>query len=395
MSLELGGKSPFIVFADADLDAAAAASMGAVWGASGQVCTCGDANPRPPVDLRRLGQPDRRCGRRTSRSDRRWIRRRRWVRCVSAAQLERIEKYVTIGQEEGAELVLGGHRVGERGFYHEPTVFTGVRNDMRIAQEEIFGPVMGILPFSTEEEAYRIANDVSFGLAAGVWTSDLDRSQRAAQGAEGRHRLDQHLSDGLSERALRRDEALRPWSSARRDLGRGDDHPQERVDGGPLMDHDALQLLQDRLDVADAIYRYASTIDTWDADGLRAVLADDLWAQYGNTDPVVGGDAVAEWIGGATADYIWQHHLLSVYHSEIDGDTATALVYHTSRQLPTDDPATITLLVGRYHLQLRRGPNGWQISRLVLELLWAAKERDDTGMLAVLGGHGPHPTTRR
>jgi acyl-CoA reductase-like NAD-dependent aldehyde dehydrogenase len=100
---------------------------------------------------------------------------------VSASQLERIKKYVAIGQDEGAELVLGGSQVGEQGYFHEPTVFTGVRNDMRIAQEEIFGPVMGILPFRDEDEAYRIANDVSFGLAAGVWTNDLRRAQRATR----------------------------------------------------------------------------------------------------------------------------------------------------------------------------------------------------------------------
>jgi hypothetical protein len=152
-----------------------------------------------------------------------------------------------------------------------------------------------------------------------------------------------------------------------------------------------LQLLQDRLDVADTIYRYASCIDTWDEKGLRAVLADDLWAQYGNADPISGGDTVAAWIAEATTDLIWQHHLLSVYHTEIDGDTAKALTYHTSYQLAKDDPDTVRVLVARYHQQLRRGANGWQLSRIVFEILWGERRQDSTGFLAEVGGRGPHP----
>jgi len=153
----------------------------------------------------------------------------------------------------------------------------------------------------------------------------------------------------------------------------------------------AEQLLQDRLDVADAIYRYASTIDTWDTEGLRAVLADDLWAQYGNAEPIAGGDTVAEWIASATKDLAWQHHLLSVYHTDIDGDTANALTYHTSYQLPKDDPTTVFVLVGRYHQQLRRGTKGWQLTRIVFEILWGERRQDTTGYLAEVGGSGPHP----
>src|SRR5918995_912614 len=151
----------------------------------------------------------------------------------------------------------------------------------------------------------------------------------------------------------------------------------------------AIRALQDRMDITDVLYRYASTIDRFDLDGLRNVLADDLWAQYGNAEPVEGGDAVASWIGEAIATVVWQHHLLSVYHVEVDGDRARALVYHTSHQVFDDAPETAKLLVGRYHNELRREPDGWRISRLVLDILWGEEKADSTGYLALIGGRGP------
>jgi ketosteroid isomerase-like protein len=150
-----------------------------------------------------------------------------------------------------------------------------------------------------------------------------------------------------------------------------------------------LQSIQDRLGINDALYRYASTIDAFDLDGLRKTLADDVWAQYGNADPVFGGDAVAAWIAEAIAPVVWQHHLVTVYHVEVTGDEASALVYHTSHQVFENEPETAKLLVGRYHNKLRREPSGWKISKLVLELLWGEAKQDTAGYLASVGGRGP------
>jgi hypothetical protein len=103
----------------------------------------------------------------------------------------------------------------------------------------------------------------------------------------------------------------------------------------------------------------------------------------------VGGDAVASWIGEYNATVVWQHHLLSVYHVDVDGDDAKALVYHTSYQVFEDAPEAAKLLVGRYHVELRREPGGWRISRLLFDLLWGEERTDATGYLELVGGRGP------
>jgi ketosteroid isomerase-like protein len=150
-----------------------------------------------------------------------------------------------------------------------------------------------------------------------------------------------------------------------------------------------LEAIQDRLDITDTQYRYASCIDRRDIAGVRAILADDLWAQYGNDDPMEGGDTVAQWIDEATKDCVWQHHLLSVYHVDVAGDQAKVLVYHTSYQMTATNPGVVNMLVARYHNEFRRAQDGWKISRLVFEILWAEQRTDTAGFLASLGGPGP------
>ena len=154
------------------------------------------------------------------------------------------------------------------------------------------------------------------------------------------------------------------------------------------IDQAALQALQDRTEISDVLYRYSSAVDSFDSDGLRGVLADDIWAQYGNGEPVRGGDTLAAWIVEATASVVWQHHLLNVYHVTIDGDQASTLSYLTSYQVFRENPDAAVILVARYHDELRRTPDGWKLSKRVMELLWG-ESKPDEGYLAQLGGRGP------
>ncbi len=177
VSLELGGKAPNCVFADADLDAALEGVLFSAFGNCGQACCAGS---RLLVE-RSIAD--------TFVTD--LVRRAKALRVgpgldpasemgplSSAEQLTTVERYVAIGKQEGATLACGGKRIGDVGFFFEPTVFVDVDNAMRVAQEEIFGPVLVVIPFDTEDEAIRIANDTVFGLTAGVWTSDPKRARR-------------------------------------------------------------------------------------------------------------------------------------------------------------------------------------------------------------------------
>ena len=169
VGLELGGKSPNIIFEDADFQAAIDGALTGIFAGSGEVCSAGSRL------LVQRSIYDRFVGELVSRVMAIKVgpgddESSEMAPLVSRNQLETVEKYVRIGRDEGATLATGGHRLGERGFYFEPTVFINVDNGMRIAQEEIFGPVLAVIPFDTEEEAISIANDTIYGLAGAVWT---------------------------------------------------------------------------------------------------------------------------------------------------------------------------------------------------------------------------------
>jgi len=182
VTLELGGKSPNVVFADADLDAAVRGATVGIFYGKGEVCAAGsrlfverrihDDFMQKLVDRARKLQPGDPLDPKT-----------RFGAIVSERQMETVLGYIEKGKAEGAQLVAGGERaqVNGRGFYVQPTVFDGVRNDMTIAREEIFGPVLATITFDDIEEAVREANNTPYGLAAAVWTHDVAKAHRVAR----------------------------------------------------------------------------------------------------------------------------------------------------------------------------------------------------------------------
>ena len=184
VALELGGKSPNIVFPEADLDNAVNGAMAGIFAATGQTCIAGsrllvqeDIHDQL-VDLiidragnLRMGNP--------------LDPATQMAPVATEDQHAKILEYIEIAKSEGAECVLGG-RAGEseecqQGLFIEPTVFVGVNNQMRIAREEVFGPLLSVIKFKDEAEAIAIANDTDFGLAAGIWTTDLQRAIRVSR----------------------------------------------------------------------------------------------------------------------------------------------------------------------------------------------------------------------
>ena len=185
ISLELGGKSPNIVFADADLEKFARESPYSRLRQRRPGLLRAEPDPRRALGAR----PGRRAVRRrrpgTSRSATRPTTATEVGALVSSKQRDRVKDYIEIGLGEGATIVVGGAAPDDPaladGAYLLPTVFDGVDNDMRIAREEIFGPVVSIIPFDTEEEALRLANATPYGLSGSIWSRDIGKALRSAK----------------------------------------------------------------------------------------------------------------------------------------------------------------------------------------------------------------------
>jgi (Z)-2-((N-methylformamido)methylene)-5-hydroxybutyrolactone dehydrogenase len=185
--MELGGKSPHVVFSDVDVERAVNGVVSGIFAAAGQTCVAGSRCfvEAPMVD----------------RFVEALVERTRRVKVghpmeedtdigplALAAQLDKVQHYVASGVQEGARIAAGGRQPQNpalaKGWYYEPTVMTGARNSMRFMRDEIFGPVVGVVPFNSEEELITLANDTEYGLAAGIWTQNIDRALRFARNVD-------------------------------------------------------------------------------------------------------------------------------------------------------------------------------------------------------------------
>jgi aldehyde dehydrogenase (NAD+) len=181
VTLELGGKSANVIFADANLEKATRSAASGIFFNAGQVCSAGSRVlvQRSAYDevVQRLAERARaiRVGDPSAPAT-------SMGPLISASQMKTVLDYIAIGKAEGASAVTGGARLGDTGYFVEPTVFANVKHEMRISQEEIFGPVLAVIPFEDETDALRIANGTPYSLAAGIWSADIGRVHRMAAG---------------------------------------------------------------------------------------------------------------------------------------------------------------------------------------------------------------------